>query len=59
MKQLIAKLSRKQWRAITANCFMLTFILLTGIGAYMITPAVGFITAGVGCGLFGFLLGSE
>lgn len=38
---------------------MLAFILLTGVGAYMILPAVGFITAGVACGLYGYLLGSE
>ena len=38
---------------------MLAFILLTGVGAYMILPAAGFITAGVTCGVYGYLLGSE
>jgi hypothetical protein len=42
-----------------ANLFMLSFILLTSIGAGLFNPALGFIVAGVACGIFGFLLGLE
>lgn len=59
MKKLFAWLQARRWRAMSANTFMLAFILLTGVGAYMILPAAGFITAGVTCGIFGYLLGSE
>ena len=59
MKKLFARLRARGWRAISADIFMLAFILLTGVGAYMILPAAGFITAGVTCGVYGYLLGSE
>ena len=59
MKKLLARLKTLRWRPLSANTFMLAFILLTSVGAYMILPAAGFITAGVTCGLFGYLLGSE
>ncbi len=59
MKKLFARLKARDWRALSANTFMLGFILLTGVGAYMILPAAGFITAGVTCGLYGYLLGSD
>lgn len=42
-----------------ANLFMLSFILLTSVGAGLIAMPVGLIVAGVGCGIFGFLLGLE
>jgi hypothetical protein len=38
---------------------MVAFIVLTSIGAGFISPAFGFITAGIACGIFGFLLGLE
>ncbi len=59
MKNLFARLKARRWRVISADAFMLAFILLTGVGAYMILPAAGFITAGVTCGLYGYLLGSD
>jgi TRAP-type C4-dicarboxylate transport system permease small subunit len=59
VKKLFARLKARRWRAISADVFMLAFILLTGVGAYMILPAAGFITAGVTCGLYGYLLGSD
>jgi len=59
VKELFARLKARQWRVISANAFMLSFILLTGVGAYMILPAAGFITAGVASGLYGYLLGSD
>jgi len=46
-------------RGFAANIFMLLFIILTSIGAGFISPEIGFIVAGVSCGLFGFLLGLE
>ena len=42
-----------------ANLLMLAFILLCAFGAGMIYLPAGLITAGVACGLYGFLLGSE
>lgn len=42
-----------------ANILMFSFILLSAFGAGMIYIPAGFITAGVCCGLFGYLLGSE
>ncbi len=42
-----------------ANLFMLSFIILTSVGAGLIAMPVGLIVAGVGCGIFGFLLGLE
>ena len=59
MKKLFARLKARGWRASSADILMLAFILLTGLGAYMILPAAGFITAGVTCGIYGYLLGSE
>lgn len=59
MRKLLAGLKARGARALTADAFMLGFILLTGVGAYMILPAAGFITAGITCGLYGYLLGSE
>jgi hypothetical protein len=46
-------------RGIAANFFMLSFIVLTSVGAGMISPEIGFIVAGATCGLFGYLLGLE
>jgi len=46
-------------RGFAANVFMVSFILLTSVGAAMLLPAAGFITAGIACGVFGYLLGSE
>jgi hypothetical protein len=38
---------------------MFSFILLTSIGAGLFNPALGFVVAGIACGIFGFLLGVE
>jgi hypothetical protein len=46
-------------RSSIANLMMLSFILLTAVGVGMIYFPAGFIAAGVTCGLFGLLLGSE
>lgn len=46
-------------RRSAANFFMLSFIIFTSIGAGLITPPLGLITAGVTSGVFGFLLGLE
>jgi hypothetical protein len=42
-----------------AYLFMISFILLTSVGAGLIFIPAGLIVAGITCGLFGFLLGSE
>lgn len=46
-------------RGTFANLFMFSFIMLTGIGAGLIALPIGLIVAGIGCGIFGFLLGLE
>jgi hypothetical protein len=49
----------EDWRALTANLMMFSFILFTSVGAALLMPAAGLITAGVACGIFGYLLGSD
>ncbi len=46
-------------RKTSANAMMVSFIMLTSVGAGLIFFPAGLIVAGVGCGLFGFLLGAE
>jgi hypothetical protein len=59
VKKLFGWLKSGDLRALTANIMMLSFILLTSVGAALLLPAAGFITAGVACGVFGYLLGSD
>lgn len=59
MFRFVARLRSTPWRSITANLLMLSFIIMTSVGAAMLLPAAGFITAGICCGVFGYLLGSE
>jgi len=46
-------------RGFTANALMFSFILFTSAGAALLLPAAGLITAGIACGIFGYLLGSD
>lgn len=46
-------------RASAANLLMILFIVLVSIGTVMIWPPMGFIAAGVACGIYGFILGLE
>lgn len=46
-------------RPFFANFLMVGFIIFTSIGASIVSPALGFLAAGVTCGIFGFLLGLE
>jgi hypothetical protein len=46
-------------RGYIANFLMMSFILLTAIGAGFIFPPAGLIVAGLACGIVGFLLGLE
>ena len=46
-------------RRTSANAMMVSFIMLTSIGAGLVFFPAGLIVAGIGCGLFGFLLGAE
>lgn len=46
-------------RASAANLLMILFIVLISVGTMMIWPPVGFIAAGVACGIYGFILGLE
>lgn len=53
------RIGRLFTRGTAANVLMLSFIIFTSIGAGLITPPLGLVTAGVTCGVFGFLLGLE
>lgn len=46
-------------RSSLANIMMVLFIVLTSVGTVLISPPVGLIVAGVTCGIYGYLLGSE
>jgi hypothetical protein len=46
-------------REILANGLMVSFIILTSIGAAMVYLPLGLIVGGLACGVFGFLLGLE
>jgi ABC-type bacteriocin/lantibiotic exporter with double-glycine peptidase domain len=51
--------ARMKTRTVIANIMMVLFILLTSMGMFMYSPALGLVVAGVCCGIFGFLLGLE
>lgn len=59
MNKLIAFLRSSANRTTFANILMSSFILFTAIGGFLIAPPIGFIVAGVACGVFGYLLGAE
>lgn len=62
LRQVFAVIGRGKrflTRGTAANLLMIAFIMLTGIGAFLIYPPIGFIVGGVGCGVFGFILGLE
>jgi hypothetical protein len=46
-------------RSFFTNLLMVGFIVFTSVGAGLVSPAFGFIAAGITCGIFGFLLGLE
>lgn len=46
-------------RGSAANLLMIAFIIMTSVGAWQIYQPMGFIVAGVGCGVFGFILGLD
>lgn len=56
---VIEKIKKGLTRQSTANLMMVSFILFTAIGCFLVYVPAGFICAGVSCGLFGFLLGQE
>jgi hypothetical protein len=56
---ILAFIKRLFTREVIANLLMLCFILNTAIGAALIYGPAGFIVAGIGCGIVGFLLGLE
>lgn len=55
----IATLKQLATRSFFANLLMVGFIVFTSVGAGLVSPAFGFIAAGVTCGIMGFLLGLE
>ncbi len=59
IEPLIKKIKKGLSRRATANLMMVSFILFTAIGCFLVYVPAGFICAGISCGLFGFLLGQE
>lgn len=58
-KQILDKIEKYRNRQAAANFMMISFILLVAIGCFQIYAPAGFISAGISCGVFGFLLGQE
>ncbi len=46
-------------RRIVAYVLMGAFVTLTSVGAFLVYPPAGFITAGIGCGIYAYLLGAN
>jgi hypothetical protein len=46
-------------RGSVANMLMISFIMFSALGTFLIYVPAGFIATGVACGIFGFLLGQE
>lgn len=59
MQKFFSKVKNRLSRSLFAYFFMLSFIILSSIGAALIYPPAGFLVAGASCGFFGFLLGRE
>jgi len=57
--RFISWLRNKGNRNTFANLLMVSFIMFTSIGAGLIFPPAGLVVAGIACGIYGFLLGSE
>lgn len=59
MKKIRLRIKNRLNRALFAYLFMLSFIILSSIGAALIYLPAGLLVAGAACGMFGFLLGRE
>jgi len=59
MLNFLLRVKAKLNRATFAYVLMLSFILLSSIGAGMLFIPAGFMTAGATCGILGYLLGRE
>jgi hypothetical protein len=59
IKTFFTKTRTVTTRSFISYTLMVGFIIFTSIGAGLISPALGFLAAGVTCGILGFLLGIE
>ena len=59
IKNFFTKTRTVTTRSFISYTLMVGFIIFTSIGAGLISPALGFLAAGVTCGILGFLLGIE
>lgn len=59
MKKTLFFLKSKLNRTTSANLLMLSFILFSAVGGFLIAPPIGFLVAGISCGIFGFILGAD
>jgi hypothetical protein len=56
---ILQKIKNLANRGSAANMLMVSFIMFTALGTFLIYVPAGFIAAGLACGIFGFLLGQE
>jgi hypothetical protein len=59
MQKLWLRVKIRLNRSLFAYFFMVSFIILSSIGAALIYPPAGLRVGGATCGFFGFLLGRE
>lgn len=55
----LSKTRARVTRSFISYALMVGFIIFTSVGAGIVSPALGFLAAGVTCGILGFLLGLE
>ena len=59
IKTFWLKTKTRTTRSSISYALMVGFIIFTSVGAGIASPALGFLAAGVTCGILGFLLGLE
>lgn len=58
-RKFLRTMSEKATRSNAAHCMMISSVILTSAGTWLISAKYGLITAGVTSGVYGYLLGSE
>jgi hypothetical protein len=59
INSFLKKTKQAMTRSFLSYTLMVGFIIFTSVGAGIFSPALGFLAAGVTCGILGFLLGVE
>jgi hypothetical protein len=58
-RKISEKLQKLPNRANAAHFMMVLFVSFNAVGAWLIAPQYGLITAGICSGIYGYLLGNE